>query len=178
MNRKWRYLRNLLWLAVFVAVVAVGAVGFRGFHHENAMKAHGQQQQQLQGFAKSNENAHFQGQAEIRDGHGAREHRGFDGGGLVALLGSLVLVIAGWKLWKHAGRKGRWIGGLLIALALLPLVVPALLIYLIYRILRRPTRIAEPMYVATTESYPSTAVDTLDAWEAKTRRELKNKEEK
>ena len=192
MNRMWRFLRTALWLAVVIAVVAIGAVGIRGFGHEEATKAHGQQQQfaergqgdkygtwqQQQGFGQGNENSHFAGQTSNRDGHGERGHRGFEGGGLISLLGSLVLLVAGWALWKRAGRTGRWIGGLLIAVVLLPLVIPAAVLYLIWRVLRRPARSSEPLYVATTESHPSSAVDALDVWEAKTRRELKNKEDK
>jgi hypothetical protein len=182
MNRKWRFLRATLWIAVFVAVVAIGAVGFRGLHHEGAMMsghaAQLQAAQQLpqQSFGKHIENSHFQAPAEYRLGHG--ERHGFHGGGLAALLVSLLMVAAGWKLWKHAGRTGRWIGGLLIALALLPLVIPAAVIYLLWRILRRPAHTeAAVAYAFDYTPTPLSPVDSLDEWEAKTRRELKNKEE-
>ena len=105
------------------------------------------------------------------------------------LIADLLLIVAGWMIWKRAGRGVRWIGGAMIAFALLPLfamalsvalslALPILVICLLWRIFRRPAAPAMPDVVAE-QTYTASTIDYLDQWEAKTRQNLNNnKEEK
>ncbi len=137
--------------------------------------------QQLQ--RKAGPDRHYMEQGnKFADGihHGKPGHRGFDGVWIVGLL----LLVAGALLWKRGGRA-RLIGGLLIAAALLPLllkalvvIVPAMVIYFIWRSIRRRSKPNYAASVVADEEYTAQTVDFLDEWETKTRLQLKNKESK
>ncbi|MGB8954922.1 MAG: hypothetical protein WCC10_06075 [Tumebacillaceae bacterium] len=112
---------------------------------------------------------------------GWRGHNGFFGT-LFAFVGHLLLLVAGWALWKRGGRVVRWIGGLMIVLAVWPLVQIALLVGLIYwiwRVIRKKKESVEDFEIAMPldNPFPTSQHDSLDQWEAKTRRELNNKKE-
>lgn len=216
MNRTWKFLRAFLWIAAIVAVIGVSVQAFRPFMNEHRTASAGYAQQakphgdKQAGYdARGNDTVtivigergqqtNFAGgrfdQPKAAHAKGAYpaayEHRGSFHGKLFGLFGSLLLLIAGVLLWKRAGRKGRVIGGILIALAALPLLmmalsllIPIALIYIIWRLIRRKSscrykrEFEEATDFTATHTYTATQPDFLDEWEAKTRRQLNNKEE-
>jgi hypothetical protein len=203
MKRMKKFLGMLLLLAIVAALVGVGLRAFNPWEDKHR-ESNAQQHVQQDGNGEWHQPGSNRDDAQPRrDGHDAMnygheqtnrgheemngrhgEHRGdFGGGKWLMLIGDLLLVVAGWTIWKRGGRGVRWIGGLLIALALLPLLamalsiaVPVLVIYLIWRCFRRSARPAMPEFVAE-QTYTASTVDLLDQWEAKTRQQMNNNKE-
>ncbi|KEO84166.1 hypothetical protein [Tumebacillus flagellatus] len=190
MNRTSKFWRATLWLGAAALVLAVAGMLTFGHAHGNWKyganeRGYAQHQQVQQTYGDRNHN-HFQPRNEMRQGdfrNEQRGHREFGAAKIAALIGDLLLLFIGVQLWKRAGRTGKVIGGWVIFITLLPLlmmalflIIPAAVLYLLWRFYRRRRSVAtyQSEFVAE-QTYTSSAVDSLDAWEAKTRRELNQK---
>ena len=205
MKRIWKFLRNTLWIAVIAALVAGLVVGGLRAYNPMMDKYRALESRYSQPFGTSAPVNQYveQRQPQPQQGHGKlimaqpakgghavvhyfgrhdKHHFGFG-----PLAVSLLLLLAGWVLRKKGGRKGRFIGTALIIIALLHLlfmslvvIIPAVVIYLIWRAIRRRSEQqweTETLASVLTETkYTVNKVDALDEWEAKTRRELNNAE--
>jgi uncharacterized membrane protein len=197
-------MKKVVWTILSLVVVAALVIGglreFHSFMYNHERGAFAQYSQHFQGqdrgfyqgqeqfgFAERNSQPFaFAVRGDNRGGHyGVHRHEWF-GGTIFGVIGHVLMIAAGWALWKRGGRRSRWIGGVLIALGVVPLLVmaaaiaiPVGLVYWIWRAIRKKQQSDEDFEIAMPVEKPFTASknDLLDEWEAKTRRQLNDKKE-